>query len=211
MQAALCVLFAALCANRVSSSPLKSVHAGEKLASMDDMNILMYGVLQFTESLHHMHQTTEARLARVMKAMSQTESKMNRLGHDTEEAAKNERLIKEKLQLIQLVYWDLWVQKELDQCAQQLVCLQDQMKALKIQIHENRETVTRVELEETQLKKKLTSLEENLNSSVPDTIKGTPLKNISSLKELMKWTQEQKLKLENQNQQLADLQKQNMV
>lgn len=188
MQAALCVLFAALCANRVSSSPLKSVHAGEKLASMDDMNILMYGVLQFTESLHHMHQTTEARLARVMKAISRTESKMNRLGHDTEEAAKNERLIKEKLQLIQ-----------------------DQMKALEIQIHENRETVTRVELEETQLKKKLTSLEENLNSSVPDTIKGTPLKNISSLKELMKWTQEQKLKLENQNQQLADLQKQNMV
>uniref|UniRef100_A0A8C2D4J2 Si:dkey-114l24.2 n=1 Tax=Cyprinus carpio TaxID=7962 RepID=A0A8C2D4J2_CYPCA len=172
MQAALCVLFAALCANRVSSSPLKSVHAGEKLASMDDMNILMYGVLQFTESLHHMHQTTEARLARVMKAMSQTESKMNRLGHDTEEAAKNERLIKEKLQLIQ---------KELDQCAQQLVCLQDQMKALKIQIHENRETVTRVELEETQLKKKLTSLEENLNSSVPDTIKVAKLQNCLSL------------------------------
>lgn len=28
------------------------------------------------------------------------------------------------------------------------------------------------------------------------------------MKDLMKWTQEQKLKLENQNQQLADLQKQ---
>lgn len=80
----------------------------------------------------------------------------------------------------QLVYWDLWVQKELDQCAQQLVCLQDQMKALKIQIHENRETVTRVELEETQLKKKLTSLEENLNSSVPDTIKVAKLQNCLS-------------------------------
>ncbi|KAL0197121.1 hypothetical protein M9458_005661 [Cirrhinus mrigala] len=82
------------------------------------------------------------------------------------------------------------------------------MKALEIQVHENRNTVTRVELEEAQLKKKLTSLEENLMSSVPDTIKGTPLKHISNLKDLMKWTQEQKLKLENQNRQLADLQKQ---
>ncbi|RXN22743.1 angiopoietin 8 [Labeo rohita] len=170
--------------NRVSSSPLKSV--GEKLASVDDVNILMYGVLQFTESLHHMYQTTEARLARVTKAISRTESEMKRLGHDTEEVAKTEQQIKEKLQLIQ-------------------------MKALEIQVHENRDTVTRVELEEAQLKKKLTSLEENLMSSVPDTIKGTPLKHISNLKDLMKWTQEQKLKLENQNQQLADLQKQNMV
>ncbi|KAL0197120.1 hypothetical protein M9458_005660, partial [Cirrhinus mrigala] len=99
MQPALCMLFAALFTNGVSSSPLKSV--GEKLASMDDVNILMYGVLQFTESLHHMYQSTEARLARVMKAMSRTESEMKRLGHDTEEVAKTEQQIKEKLQLIQ--------------------------------------------------------------------------------------------------------------
>ncbi|XP_042575628.1 uncharacterized protein angptl8 isoform X2 [Cyprinus carpio] len=176
MQAALCMLFTALCVNGVSSSPLKSVQAGEKLASTDEVNILMYGVLQFTESMHHMYQSTEARLARVMKAISRTENEVKRLGHDTEETAKNERQIKEKLQL-----------------------LQAQMKALEIQVHENRDTVTRVELEEAQLKKKLTSLE------------GTPLKNISNLKDLMKWTQEQKLKLENQNQQLADLQKHNMV
>lgn len=102
MQTAFCVLLAALCANTVSLSPLKSVHAGEKLASKDEMNILMYGVLQFTETLHHMHQSTEARLARVMKAIRRTESEVNRLGHDTEEAAKNERQIKEKLQLIQV-------------------------------------------------------------------------------------------------------------
>ncbi|XP_058626845.1 uncharacterized protein angptl8 [Onychostoma macrolepis] len=188
MQASLCVLFMALCVNGVSSSPLRSVRAGEKLASTDDVNILMYGVLQFTESLHHLYQSTETRLARVMKAISRTESEVKRLGHDTEEAAKNERQIKEKLQL-----------------------LQAQMKTLEIQVHENRDTVTRVELEEAQLKKKLTSLEENLNSSVPDKIKGTPLKSISNLKDLMTWTQEQKLKLENQNQQLADLQKRNMV
>lgn len=102
MQAALCMLFTALCVNGVSSSPLKSLQAGEKLASTDEVNILMYGVLQFSESLHHMYQSTEARLGRVMKAISRTESEVKRLGHDTEETAKNERQIKEKLQLLQV-------------------------------------------------------------------------------------------------------------
>ncbi|XP_048047614.1 uncharacterized protein angptl8 [Megalobrama amblycephala] len=188
MQAVLCVLFVTLCVNGVSTSPLKSVQAGRKPVSVDEVNILMYGVVQFSESLHHIYQSTEARLARVMNAISRTESEVKRLGHDTEEAAQTERQIKEKLQLIQA-----------------------QMKALQIQVQENRGTVTRVELEEAELKKKLTSLEENLKNSVPDTIKGTTLKSTSILKDLMKWTQEQKLKLENQNQQLADLQKQNMV
>ncbi|XP_039541951.1 uncharacterized protein angptl8 [Pimephales promelas] len=188
MQAVLCVLCLTLCANRVSTSPLKSFQTGGNPASLDDVNILMYGVVQFSESLHHIYQSTEARIARVMKAVSRTENEVKRLGHDTEEAAQTERQIKEKLQLIQA-----------------------QMKALQIQVQENRGTVTRLELEEAELKKKLTVLEENLNNSIPDTIKGTTLKNISILKDLTKWTQEQKLKLEKQNQQLADLQKQNMV
>ncbi|XP_067276994.1 angiopoietin-like protein 8 [Pseudorasbora parva] len=188
MQAALCLLFATLCVDGVSASPLKSFQVGGNLASMDEVNILMYGVLQFSESMHHIYQSTEARLTRVMKAISRTESKVKRLGHDTEEAAQTERQIKEKLQIIQA-----------------------QMKALQNQVQENKGTVTRVELEGAELRKKLTSLEENLNNSVPDMTKGTTFKNISLLKDLMKWTQEQKLKLENQNQQLADLQKQNMV
>lgn len=71
------------------------------------------------------------------------------------------------------MYWDLWVQM--------LVCLQAQMKALETQVHQNRDTVTRVELEEKQLKKKLTSLEEDLNSSVPDRIKVVKLQTCLSL------------------------------
>lgn len=75
---------------------------GGNPASVDDVNILMYGVVQFSESLHHIYQSTEARLARVIKAVSRTESEVKRLGHDTEEAAQTERQIKEKLQLIQV-------------------------------------------------------------------------------------------------------------
>lgn len=77
----------------------------------------------------------------------------------------------------QLLYRDLLVQMEMGRCAQQLVCLQAQMKALQIQVQENRGTVTRVELEEAELKKKLTSLEENLKNSVPVTIKVTKIQN----------------------------------
>lgn len=51
------------------------------------------------------------------------------------------------------------------------------MKALQIQVQENRGTVTRVELEEAELKKKLTSLEENLKNSVPDKIKVNKMQN----------------------------------
>ncbi|XP_051569614.1 uncharacterized protein angptl8 [Myxocyprinus asiaticus] len=188
MQVALCVLCVVLCINGGFSSPLKSAQSREKLASVDDVNILMYGVLQFSESLHHIYQSTEAKLARVTQAISRTESDVRRLGQDTEEAAQTECQIKEKLQLIQA-----------------------QMEGLQVQAQENRGTITRVEQEEAALKKKLTTLEENLNSSVPGKIKDTTLKNITILKDLMKWTEEQKLKLEIQNQQLAELQKRNVV
>lgn len=106
MQAALGMLFAMLCVNGVSTSPLKSVQAGGNLVSVDEVNILMYGVVQFSESLHHIYQSTEARLTRVMNAVSRTESEVKRLGHDAEEAAQTERQIKEKLQLIQVSLYE---------------------------------------------------------------------------------------------------------
>lgn len=62
----------------------------------------MYGVLQFSETLHHIYQSTEAKLERVMKAISRTESEVQKLGLDTEEAVQTERQIKEKLKSIQV-------------------------------------------------------------------------------------------------------------
>lgn len=45
------------------------------------------------------------------------------------------------------------------------------MESLQIQAQKNKGMVTRVEQEEAELKKKLTDLEENFNSSMPDKIK----------------------------------------
>ncbi|XP_056609792.1 uncharacterized protein angptl8 [Triplophysa dalaica] len=188
MQTALRVLCAVLCVTGVLSSPLKAVQSGVKLVSMDEVSILMYGVLQFSESLHHIYQSTEAKLDRVMKAISRTESEVKKLGLDTEEAVQSERQIKEKLKLIQA-----------------------QMESLQVQAQESKGMVTRVEQEEAELKKKLTDLEENLNGSLPDKIKNKTVKNTTLLKDLMKWAEEQKIKLKNQTQQLAELQKQNVV
>nr|XP_055045264.1 uncharacterized protein angptl8 [Misgurnus anguillicaudatus] len=188
MQTVLCVLCAALCLNCVISSPLKNIQSKGNLASVDEVSVLMYGVLQFSESLHHMYQSTEAKLERVMKAIRRTESEVKRLGLDTEQAAQTELQIKEKLKLIQA-----------------------QMESLQAQTQESRSKITRLEQEEAELKKKLKNLEEDLNSSLPEIIKDKTFKNTALLKDLMKWAEEQKIKLKNQTQQLAQLQEQNVV
>lgn len=85
----------------VSASPLRAQREA-RLAKADEVNVLMYGVLQFSESLHHMYQSTEAKLARVARAISNTETVVQRLGQDTELAARTENQIKEGLSIIQV-------------------------------------------------------------------------------------------------------------
>lgn len=69
---------------------------------MDDVNVLMYGVLQFSESLHHAYQNTEAKLARITHAITDTERLVQRLGQDTEQTVHSERQIKRRLSVIQV-------------------------------------------------------------------------------------------------------------
>lgn len=76
-----------------------------RLALVDDMNVLMYGVVQFSQSLHDMYKNTEKRLERVTRAISQAESLLQRLGHDTEQAVRSKRQTEERLGLIQVRMW----------------------------------------------------------------------------------------------------------
>ena len=100
MWAILCICVCVLACG-VSSSPLR-VQREARLAMEDEVNVLMYGVLQFSESLHHMFQSTAAKLARVTRAISNIESVVQRLGRDTEQASQSEGQIKEGLGLIQV-------------------------------------------------------------------------------------------------------------
>lgn len=179
-------------ASGVSPSPLRA-RRDAPLAKADEVNVLMYGVLQFSESLHHLYQSTEARLARVARAIHQTESVVQRLGHDTQQAIRTEGQIKQGLSLIK-----------------------EQMEALQAEAQQTRGVVNRVEQEDTELKLKLRELEQNLSilTSPPSRISAlreTTQKHTTLLDDLTSWTRQHKQQLENQNLQLLELQKQSRV
>ncbi|XP_035384997.1 uncharacterized protein si:dkey-114l24.2 isoform X2 [Electrophorus electricus] len=159
-------------------------------ASVGEVNVLMYGVLQFSESLHHVHQSTGDRLSHATRAISRTESLLQRLGHDTEQASRAERHIKEGLSLIQA-----------------------QLATLETQAQQTRGLVNRVVQEEAEFKDKLANLEARLNSSTPSRIrdlKEATQRHSILLGELKSWTEAQRRWLREQNQQLVELQEQSL-
>lgn len=85
----------------VSSSPLIP-RTDSTVALADDVNVLMYGVLQFSESLHHVYQNTEAKLERITRAITNTERLVRNLDQETEQTILSERQIKDKLSVIQV-------------------------------------------------------------------------------------------------------------
>ncbi|KAG9280104.1 angiopoietin-like protein 8 [Astyanax mexicanus] len=178
-------------ASGVSPSPLRT-RRDAPLAKADEVNVLMYGVLQFSESLHHMYQSTEARLARVARAIHNTESVVQRLGLDTQQAIRTESQIKQGLSLIK-----------------------EQMEVLQAEAQQTRGVVNRVEQEDTELKLKLRELEQNLSIlTSPNRISAlreTTQKHNTLLDDLTSWTRQHKQQLENQNLQLLELQKQSRV
>ncbi|XP_047006553.1 uncharacterized protein angptl8 [Ictalurus punctatus] len=168
----------------VSSSPAMP-RTEAKVELVHDANVLMYGVLQFSESLHHVHQNTEAKLARITRAITDTESLVQRLSQDTEQSIRSERQIKDRLGVIQA-----------------------ETTALQTQAQQTRGLVYKVEQGDAALKQKLTNLEETLKRFTPVRIRA--LKEISQkhstlLQNLVNWTEIQKQQLEHQDQQLAEL------
>ncbi|KAB5531106.1 hypothetical protein PHYPO_G00137080 [Pangasianodon hypophthalmus] len=158
-----------------------------KVALTDEVNVLMYGVLQFSESLHHAYQNTEARLARLTRAITDTESFVQRLGQDTEQTIRSERQIKDRLGVIQA-----------------------ETTAIQTQAQQTSGLVYKVEREEVAIKQKISNLEATLKRFTTDRIKAlkeTTQKHNTLLHDLVSWTETQKQQLENQNQQLAELQK----
>ncbi|KAI5607036.1 hypothetical protein C0J50_7152 [Silurus asotus] len=170
----------------VSSLPVMP-RTEEKVALKDEVNVLMYGVLQFSESLHDMYQNTEAKLVRITKAITETENLVQRLGQETEQTIRSERQIKDRLSVIQA-----------------------ETTALQAQAQQNRGLVYNVERDEVALKQKLTQLEATMKRVTPvgiSALKEITQKHNTLLLDLGNWTKKQKQQLESQNQQLAELQK----
>ncbi|MFT7798965.1 uncharacterized protein LOC108935825 [Arapaima gigas] len=157
-----------------------------KIASTDDVNVLMYGVMQFSEVLHNTYQNTDNKVGRIASTLHHQEGALTQLEKEAREASHTEQLIRYNLDALQT----------------QTVGLQMQTKQLN-------GALSKVEQEEAELQTQVTSLEANLQRTIPGKIralKELTLQNSGALKILMKWIQEQKQGLEDQNQHLAYLQ-----
>lgn len=93
------------------ATALRAVHAGPirdtrkmtgKAAPLDEVNVLMFGVIQFSESFNYVYETTEAKIAKINQALKSHEGTLQRLGEQTEHAAEVEKQIKELIQLLQV-------------------------------------------------------------------------------------------------------------
>ncbi|XP_076121487.1 uncharacterized protein angptl8 [Alosa pseudoharengus] len=185
----LCRLFMAAAAMWAFGGRVQAAPTTGQPASEEEVNVLMFGVLQFSESLRHTYQTTEARLARLARAVHTTESLVRRIDRQTLEAKQAEVQIREGIHH-----------------------LQAQTADLKSSAQQAKGKVEQVQQEELELKMKLSGLESTLTSASPDNVKSlkdTVQKHSRLLKDLLDWTKKQREKIELQNQQLTELQKQN--
>ncbi|XP_070703443.1 angiopoietin-like protein 8 [Pempheris klunzingeri] len=175
---------------------LRGLHAGplrktskieKKTATQEEVNVLMFGVIQFSESINYVYETTEAKIAKVSETLKSHEATLQKLGKQTERAADTEEQIKEVIQL-----------------------LQAQMAKQQAQAKMTKDWLTSVEQEEVELKTKVKRLEMYLNNSAPTSIKELQERaegHSNVLKDLQHLTEFQKENIESQNEQLSRLQK----
>lgn len=173
----------------------KTVHAGPvrntgsmeaSAAPQDEVNVLMFGVIQFSESLNYAYETTEAKIAKIIRTLKKHERTLQQLGAQTEQAAEVERQIKDMILL-----------------------LQDQMAKQEAQTKMTRDWLAHIEQEEEQLRTKVKTLDTKLTTSFPTSIKELQERaedHSSMLKGLQLLIQFQRDRIESQNEQLQKLQ-----
>lgn len=171
----------------VSAGPVRKTGKTEdKAAPQEEVNVLMFGVIQFSESLKYVYETTEAKIAKISQALKSHEGTLQKLGMQTEQAAEVERQIKEVIQL-----------------------LQAQMAEQQAQTRMTKDRLASMEQEDVQLKTKVKKLEMFLNNAPSSSIKElqkTAEEHSLVLKGLQDLIEFQKENIDNQNDQLSKLQ-----
>nr|XP_057905121.1 angiopoietin-like protein 8 isoform X2 [Doryrhamphus excisus] len=177
----LCLLYVAVGFGPVHAASIK------RPGRTEDVNVLMYGVIQFGESLNYVLETTEAKMAEIGRTLKGHEGALRRLGEQMRQAAEVKEQIKGVIELL------------LDQMSKQ----QAHTKITEGQL-------ARMEQEEVALGTKVKSLESYLNNMFPTSIKDLQERaalNGNILKGLQHLTQFQKEKIESQNEQISTLQR----
>ncbi|XP_040927704.2 uncharacterized protein angptl8 [Betta splendens] len=184
---ALCLICLAGCLREVHAGLIRNMSAmGRKAAPQDEVNVLMFGVIQFSESLNYALENTEAKLAKISQALKNQEGTLQKLGKQAEQAADMEKQMKEAIQLLQA----------------QMVKQQAQAKL-------TNDWLANMEQEEMELKTKVKRLEMYMDNSAPSSIKELQARaeeHSHVLKGLQKLTEFQKENIETHNEKLYKLQ-----
>ncbi|XP_056262381.1 uncharacterized protein angptl8 isoform X1 [Pseudoliparis swirei] len=161
-----------------------------KSGRMEDVNVLMFGAIQLSESLNYVYETTEAKIALISQTVRRHEGTLHKLGRETEQAAEVEKQIEEVMHLLQMLF------------------SQAQMAKQQAQTKTAEDRLGRVEQEEAELKSKVKELELHLNTSVSiKELQGRAEEQSNILKDLQYFTDFQKENIETQNEKLSELEK----
>lgn len=99
----LCLICVAGCLREVHTGPIRNTsEIGVKAAPQEEVNVLMFGVIQFSESLNYAYETTEAKIAKISQTLKNHEGTLQRLGKQTQQAAEMEKQMKEVIELLQV-------------------------------------------------------------------------------------------------------------
>lgn len=74
----------------------------DKAAPQEEVNVLMFGVIQLSESLNYVYENTEAKIAKISQTVRGHEGALRQLGAQTEQAAEVERQMREVIRLLQV-------------------------------------------------------------------------------------------------------------
>ncbi|XP_019731401.1 angiopoietin-like protein 8 [Hippocampus comes] len=184
----LCLLYLAGGLGAVRAGPVKwSGKTADRVARREDVNVLMYGVIQLGESINNVYKSTEGKVANILLTLNEHERALEQLREQTAQAGEVEIQIKRVIELLQ------------DQTFKQ----ESQTKMTEGQLAD-------IEREEAVLWTKVKSLEAHLNSTTPTIIKELLERatfNASILKGLQHLTHFQKQLIDNHAEQLWKLQR----
>ncbi|KAJ8333088.1 hypothetical protein SKAU_G00419840 [Synaphobranchus kaupii] len=185
MRGLLPLLCVTLWAAEVPGTPLKTEEGRSKPAFVEDVNVLMYGVLQFSDAIHHIYQETRGRMSRIHTLLLRQEGELQQLQEEVGQATQKEEEIRTTLSQ-----------------------LQTQTAGLHTHTMEMRTEVQKAEREQVELQNQVISLETSLERPAPNitTLKDLALEHSNILKVLEEWVQEEKRTLKDQDQQLTHMQ-----
>lgn len=99
----LCLLYLAGGLGAVRAGPVKwSGKTADRVARRDDVNVLMYGVIQLGESLNNVYKSTEGKVANILLTLNEHERAVEQLREQTAQAGQVEIQIKRVIELLQV-------------------------------------------------------------------------------------------------------------